>query len=472
MKRWNRRQFVAKSTAAAAGAALLSRYPSALFAVQPGSDTGVAFLKPTSDGYARSATVFNKRIKTQPALIAACTSEAGVAKAVRYAIDHDLRIAVKSGGHCFEGECLNSDGLVIDVALMNQQTLNGQTYTAGPGVKLAQAYEFLLPKGRLLPAGSCGTVGLSGLTLGGGYGLFARRYGLTCDHLTNVRMIDGNGDLRDSADDPALLWSCRGGGNGNFGIVTQMRFTTRPAPTHLPRHRLKFHGLDANRAAELCERWFTQAQRLPDDAFSAFVLNGSTLTVLITSFDPQSKAKVKAVADAIAVGASTVAKHANEPIARAVTRYYGAKNPLHFKNASAGYYKGFADLTPGIEDVFQSVIAGSGLLFQINTLGGTIADPALQKTAAYPHRAYPFLGELQCYWDNDRQTQGRVASVNAIQKQLRDMGIDKHYRNYPSTEIENPSIAYYGKTHHEYLQRCKQAYDPSDRIGGAQRVRV
>lgn len=446
--------------------------PGFALAAQPGSDRDVAFLTPTSDGFTRAATPFNKRIKTRPALIATCRSEAGVARAVRYAIDQDLRIAVKSGGHSFEGLSLNADGLVIDVSQMDGQQLEGEAYTAGPGVKLGQAYAYLLPRRRLLPMGSCGTVGLSGLTLGGGYGMFSRKYGLTCDHLTGVRMVDGTGRVHDSKNDAGLLWACRGGGNGNFGVITQLRYDTRPAPTHLPRHRIKFRSLTAATAASLCERWFAHSAKLPDDAFSAFVLNGSTLTVLITYFDPVSRDAVQRIADAIAVGGGESARPANEPIARAVQRYYGAESPLHFKNVSAGYYHGFDDLRVGIQDVFQSVIDGRGLIFQINTLGGAIADSARQNAAAYPHRAYPWLGELQCYWESDGQTRHRNAQVNVVQKQLQEMGIRRHYRNYPSLELEDWAASYYGREVYAGLQACKRAYDPADRIGHAQSVRV
>ena len=77
------------------------------------------------------------------------------------------------------------------------------------------------------------------------------------------------------------------------------------------------------------------------------------------------------------------------------------------------------------------------MVFQINTLGGAIADPAKVQTAAYPHRAYPYLGELQCYWEQDSQTNNRVAQVNAVQQQLKAMGINRHYRNYPSLELDD-----------------------------------
>src|SRR5690606_14140152 len=100
-----------------------------------------------------------------------------------------------------------------------------------PACLLQEIYASFLPKNRIIPAGSCGTVGIAGLALGGGYGFFSRKYGLTCDHLTRIKLVDGNGKIQDSDGNPKLLWACRGGGNGNFGVVTEMEFKTHPAPS-------------------------------------------------------------------------------------------------------------------------------------------------------------------------------------------------------------------------------------------------
>lgn len=435
------------------------------------TDPDVEFLTPGSSEFRRYSTPFNKRVKTMPGLIAVCRNEIGVQKAVQLAREKGFVVAVKSGGHSFEGFSLNDEGMVIDVSLIQAQRLEGQAYVTGSGVRLFQTYGFLLPKKRLIPAGSCATVGLSGLSLGGGYGLFSRRWGLTCDSLTGLRMVDGQGRLWDSKDEPELLWSCRGGGNGNFGVVTELRFDTQPAPESLPRHRIKFKPLITPVAVELCERWFAETARLPDDAFSAFVLNGSTLSILITYFEKRSASVVSEVAGGLARGASDVAPPADELIAKAVTRYYGVNHPLHFKNFSAGYYQGFDDLRGGIGDLFEEVIASKGIIFQINTLGGAISDEARIAAAAYPHRRFKYLGELQSYWDSDAETGARMSQMAAFQRQLHAMGIKSHYRNYPSLELRDWAKAYYGTENYQRLQRSKQTYDPDGVIAHPQSVR-
>ena len=207
-----RRSFL--QTSLAATSALLADALGAEKAASPAAD-GVAFLAPEDAGFAEARALYNGGIATQPKWIARCETEAGVRTAVRRALDKAWPVAVKAGGHSFEGLSLNDDGLVVEVSSMNDLRLEAKTgvLTAGAGCRLADVNRFLMARGRFLPAGSCETVGLAGLTLGGGYGLFSRKWGLTCDHLRAVRMVAGTGELHDSRDEPDLLWACRGGGH-------------------------------------------------------------------------------------------------------------------------------------------------------------------------------------------------------------------------------------------------------------------
>lgn len=229
---------------------------------------------------------YNKRILKAPHAIALCTSTKDVAAAVTYAREHRLAVAIRSGGHSMEGFSSNDGGMVIHLGNMNGVELRGdQSVKVGPGCKLSRLYDELLPKQRLVPAGSCGTVGIGGLTTGGGYGLFSRKYGLTCDHLLEAIVVDGQGVVRSTKDDPELLWAIRGGGAGNFAVVTEMSFRTHPAPPTMQAHHFKALRLDARRAKAILEAWFSFAQQLPVSCFSGYVLNGSTLHVLVTNFE-------------------------------------------------------------------------------------------------------------------------------------------------------------------------------------------
>ena len=421
------------------------------------------YLEPGEKGFDEARQLFNSDLSPKPAFIAACQSEAEVRKAIQFARDENLSVSVKSGGHCFIGSSMTDGSLAIDLSRMSQRVYLPETQRliAGPGVKLGKLYDVLLPQGRILPAGSCAGVGLGGLALGGGYGLFARQWGLTSDHMDRVKMVNGKGELVDSKEDPELLWACRGGGNGNFGVVTSMEFQTRPVRATFGTQKFVARGFSEKKALALMRGWFEVAAGLPDPIFSAFVFNGKQITVLMTtSYTTGGPAFRKAAAAMKGIGFSTKGG-LNSPTAQALKRYYGQAGPLPFYNVSGGFYHGFRDLEQASAKIAKRVMRSQGLIFQVNTLGGAITRGP---DSAYPHRQYPFMGEIQAYWKRVSQRDSLIASVTALRKEI---GAKAHYRNYPDATLENPLEAYYGDSLLQ-LKALKVRYDPDHLIRHAQ----
>jgi hypothetical protein len=422
-------------------------------------DKKLIIYKPDTDVYKKLNVPFNSDLSFKPAAIAACTDEESVATAINYARENKLKVSIKSGGHSFTGSSLINDGLVIDVSGIQQKIYHpeDQSFQGGAGLKLGEVYDFLLGNGRLLPAGSCSGVGLSGLTLGGGYGFFARQHGLTCDHLQQVKMVDASGKVIDSNDNPDLLWACRGGGNGNLGVITSMKFSTVPAPEVFTTQKFRASKLTPSRAVTLLKGWFEIAAALPDPMFSAFILNGSHLTILISStFDSSGTAFQSAKNALLKLGTTTKGPY-SKPTAIAVKTYSGRPNPLPFRNMSAGYYHGFADLETFALDLMKTTIDNPGVLFQINTLGGAITKSEVP--SSYAHRAYPFLGELQGYWQSPAQKTKLMPAVERIRQLLSP--IKHHYANYPDPDLKNSASAYYAQNL-EMLKKIKRNLDPEN----------
>ncbi|QQZ27278.1 FAD-binding oxidoreductase [Thiothrix subterranea] len=440
----------------------------------PASSTNVRFLLRNDADYAKHRQIFNKRITAMPKIIAVCANETGVQAAIAYAQQAKLPIAVKSGGHSFEGFSTNDGGLMLDLSGMNKPKYDKTTkrLTIQPGAKLGKVYEYLHQYGRMIPAGSCAGVGVAGLTLGGGYGFFARQLGLTCDSLQRVRMVDGKGKLHDSSTNPELLWACKGGGNGNFGIITELEFKTHPAPTHFSSHRYKYRNLTPTNATQLAERWFEWMKTLPNTAYSSWVLNGKHVTVIVTDTSSTPSAALKAILSKLKAGATEVMTPRKDAFLRGIQRYKGGVEPMYFKNVSAGYYQGFSDIKALLPTICQQIGAAKlTTILQINTLGGAINNPALEATAAYPHRAFGYLGELQTYYDKATQTKQAEQIVRDIQGKLTAGGIKAHYRNYPDAELPNWETAYYGKSYPR-LQALKRQFDPDNLIRHPQSVKL
>jgi FAD/FMN-containing dehydrogenase len=447
-----------------------------LLALNPPASPGtpVRFLLRDDAEFVRHAQIFNRRIAAAPKVIAVCFDDEGVRRAVSYAKKEGLPIAVKSGGHCFEGFSTNDGGLMIDLSGMNAATYDRSTKRlfVQPGAKLGSVYDTLAPRGRLIPAGSCAGVGVAGLTLGGGYGFWSRQYGLTCDSLTRVRLVDGKGGLHDSNDNPELLWACRGGGNGSFGIVTALEFDTHPAPAHFVSYRSKYRNLTPAAATELARRWFGLMATLPNTSYSSWVLNGRHLTILVTDTHLDPPPALKSILGELKTGATVVPPPSKTTFALGIKRYKGGTAPIFFKNVSAGYYNGFADLEKVLPTICEKMRAAKvTTLLQINTLGGTIANPGLESTAAYPHRKLGFLGELQTYYDRPAQETTAVAVVREIQGLFAKNGVTAHYANYPDLDLPHWQTAYYGGNYPR-LQKLKKALDPDDLIRHPQSVRL
>lgn len=435
------------------------------------NNENVTYYRAGEPGYELLRKGFNKRIDKKPAVIAKCFNTNGVAEAIRYAAQHHLPIAVKSGGHCMEGFSANNAGMVINLSEMKSiEWVNTDMVTIQPGCKLSQLYDALLPKKKIIPGGSCAGVGIGGLVLGGGYGLMARKFGLTCDSLQAVKMVDGTGNIVTASGKDELLWACRGGNNGNFGVVTELSFKVHPAPPVMQSVRFRAYKVTPARAKAILQQWFELSAGLPVDCFSAFVQNGKTLYILLTNVGKTTSA----VRNMIAALKSTTDKTTSTsplPLARALKNYYGKTEPLYFKNASAGLYKSFAEIEPFIDKVLHIVLSTPGMIYQVNTLGGNIQNPEFEKAAAFPHRAYPFFSELQTYWDQPSQEKKLLERFQQVQQVFTGSGIAAQYRNYPDINFNDWPQLYYGHNY-ERLQQVKALYDPHNLFRYEQSVKA
>ncbi|MEZ0491770.1 FAD-binding oxidoreductase [Kineococcus sp. TBRC 1896] len=188
------------------------------------------------DGFDARSLLYNPRFSPAPQAVAHCETADDVAACVRFAADQGAGLRLRNGGHSYGGWSAG-DGLVADLSPMAAVEVDREARTAriGAGARLIDVYAAVGAAGFAVGSGSCPTVGLSGLTLGGGVGVLARSFGLTCDQVSAIDVVTADGRTRtvgvDSTDgdDADLFWALRGGGGG-IAAVTSWTFALRPAP--------------------------------------------------------------------------------------------------------------------------------------------------------------------------------------------------------------------------------------------------
>ncbi|GAA0919368.1 MULTISPECIES: FAD-dependent oxidoreductase [Streptomyces violaceusniger group] len=183
--------------------------------------------------YAAGTALWNGAVASRPAILLRCTSTAEVRAGVRTARAFGLPLSVRGGGHDWAGRALSDDGLTLDLTPMCSVHIDvgARRATVAGGARANRVLAAADRYGLVAATGTIGTLGMAGLTLGGGYGPLGGRFGLAADNLTGAEVVlaDGSVVWTDAEHEPDLFWALRGGG-GNFGVVTSMEIRLHAVP--------------------------------------------------------------------------------------------------------------------------------------------------------------------------------------------------------------------------------------------------
>lgn len=228
-------------------------------------------------GYGSARLVYNTIFDfVKPQAVARPISAKDVAAAVDWCVAKGVPMRARSGGHSYAGYSTVSNGVMLDLRKLNGIRVNkrARTATVGAGCQLIDIYRALAAQGFTVPAGSCPSVGVSGVTLGGGMGLAAREFGMTTDNVIGVQIVTPDGRVRqvNARNTPDLFWALRGGGGGNFGVVTQFTFRIHPVPSTATYFNVTFPWSHASTAIEAWQAW---APRTTNKITSILHVNGA-----------------------------------------------------------------------------------------------------------------------------------------------------------------------------------------------------
>ena len=421
-----------------------------------------SLVRPQDRAYAVDRRLYNTRYDNlRPTGIAYVSGTDDVRACLDFARRTATPLAIRSGGHSYAGWSSGNGRLIIDVSRLNSIRLNGTTATIGAGAKLIDVYSTLGRQGRTVPGGSCPSVGISGLTLGGGHGVMSRSMGLTCDNLTGATIVTADGAVREvsAVAEPDLFWALRGAGNGNFGVVTSLTFATHAVPQVVS----GYLTWPWSRAADVVRAWQSWGPDQPDHIWSALHLDcapGGSPTVSVAMLSSGSRTDLARACDALArsagAAASSVSLRPHEyvdamfsyagcsglsaaqchlaPAGHLGRETYTARSDFYDADLSAG---GIHTLLAQVQRLAGQSGGGAGSI-ALTALGGAVNRPSATSTA-FPHRSSRFLAQ---YLASDALS--GTSWLSATYAALRRYASGAAYQNYTDPALRDWRNAYYG----------------------------
>lgn len=415
-----------------------------------------------SPGYDEARQNYNGRFNKFPIVIVYCEVTQDVVNAILWVRKYRLPFRIRDGGHSYEAFSLVGGGLVIDISRLLKLQINRENGTVqiGAGFRLLPLYEALWNQRVTIPGGTCPTVGVSGLTLAGGYGFLSRLWGMTCDNLLEVEMVTARGKIirANHNQNPDLFWACRGGGDGSFGVITSFTFRVHPIE-NVARYRLTWDFADLEKVVRYWQMW---APRADDRLTSLLLLPAQNQGDLRSSgVFVGSEEELRWILRPLqeGTGPKTVEFHSTTWIE---TVHVFAGQPVKqelFKNSSAYVYEPLSDAALDVLIHNLQTAPGSANVVSFDAYGGSIRLVPSNATA-FVHRKALFVMQYQSYWAQDEEADKNIQWIEQFRKTMLPYTRGA-YRNYCDSMIPDWPTAYFGENLAR-LKRVKQMYDPKN----------
>lgn len=426
-------------------------------------------IRPGDSDYDKARQVMYGGFDLKPGVIVRVKDAADVQLAVNAARDAGVELAVRSGGHSNAGHSSTNGGLVIDLRDMNAITIDDAagTLSAGTGAMAIDVTKAAGAKGKVVGFGDAGTVGIGGITLGGGVGYMARKYGLTIDSLLNAEIVTADGRILtvDATHEPDLFWAIRGGG-GNFGIATKLTYKLNPLPEFTG-------GMIALPATAENLAGFMAAARNADENLSTIA------NVMPCPPMPFVPAEVHGKPVILAMlawsGAAADAEAALKPFRDLAKPYadfvkagdyaqlmYPPEDPDYHPTAVARTMfmnrVGKDEAAMIIDELTRS--DATFRVVQLRELGGAVSRVAPDATA-YAHRKAPIMVNVAAFYTDDADKAKREKWIAEMGGKL-EQEEKGAYVNFLGTDGTERLGAAYPETTLKRLRQVKKQYDPAN----------
>ncbi|MEP1208922.1 MAG: FAD-binding oxidoreductase [Rhizobiaceae bacterium] len=428
------------------------------------------------EAYEEARRVHNGMIDRHPAVIAQCLSNGDVAAALKFAIEQDLEIAVRGGGHNVAGRAVCDDGMMIDLSLMKTIEVNAESrqVRAGAGVNWGEFNRATQKFGLATTGGAVSSTGIAGLTLGGGFGFLMGKYGFTIDNLYAVEMVTLSGEeVRASAIENAeLFWGLRGGG-GNFGVVTSFEFDLYPVG---PRVHGGMIAWDSADAADVLQK------------FQDFTLESQDDFTVVASLThaPDGSGRKLAAMLACHCGEALAANEALQPLKDFGDPVVNQLGPINYCKLNEMLDAGFPKLARNywkscfvahFDETVQAILLDQFArcpspmckLITEHFHGAALRhDPS---DMAFPHRASGYSILIIAQWLDEAASDANIAWARQTYDRLTPHMRSAAYSNYLDDDETDDRVKQGFGENYPRLQKLKHVYDPDNLLHRNQNIK-
>ena len=440
------------------------------------AEVGGHVIRPEDAEYDRARVVFSGAIDHRPAAIVRPTDAQEVAKVVDLARESGLSLGVRSGGHSAAGHSVPEGGISLQLGEMRAIEIDSEALTAWAqtGLTAREYTEAVAEHGLATGFGDAGSVGIGGITLGGGVGYISRAYGLTIDDVLAAEIVTADGEIRqiDADNEPDLFWAIRGGG-GNFGVVTRIKYRLHEIESvvggmmMLPATPEVVHGfITAAEAAPEELSTILNVMPAPPMPFVPEELHGQMVAMALVCFAGSAEDGAEAIAPLRSLA---------EPIADMVRpipfpEIYPPDPPDYRPTAAARtmYLDDFdSETAKMVIERLESSDAAMRVT-QLRVLGGAIARVPEEATA-YGHRQAKIMANVAAFFTSPEDRVIREAWVEELSTDLR-RGNEAAYVNFLGDEGPDRVRAAYTEASWKRLGGIKAKYDPTNLFRQTQNI--
>jgi FAD/FMN-containing dehydrogenase len=432
------------------------------------ADLNGSVITPDDAGYDEGRAVFYRSVDRRPALIIRPVDETDVSRVVSLARETGMELAVRSGGHSLAGHSVSEGGIVLDLSNMRALEIDaeGRTAWAQTGLTAAQYTAAAAQHGLATGFGDTGSVGIGGLTLGGGVGFLVRKHGLTIDNLLAAELVTADGELVsvDAEEHPDLFWAMRGGG-GNFGVATRFQFRLHEVDTIvggmliLPATPKAIAGFVAE--AEAAPEELSAIANImvaPPMPFLPTEAHGKLVVLALMCYAGEVEAGERAFAPFRALAEPLADLVRPMPYPEIYT-LFGEEGPGPAEEVARSLYVDAVDrrTAEAIVEHLQASTAPMAVA-QLRVLGGAMARVPAEDTA-YAHRARRVMVALGAVYERAEESPVHEEWVTDFAAAL-DQGKPGVYVNFVGDEGEGRVREAYPASTWDRLAAVKRRYDP------------